>query len=370
MNAPAENTAQLSYFEQLGDKLHHISALFKRQKKAEGDAMSEFAYELAQLGFSFVFANSVSDDFEEDIENINYYMTKYKPAFEQNSDYKFPEIDLDFILSVRKFTNIFEIRKAAQTATIPQLETAQFIWKTICLVIGQLVPEEQRSEIGLTPARRFQGAFGPLVQSLIVVALQTEGQAALVRIFELLAAGADQLEAARECGVWTGHEGAQQFWTESPAPISWSRWKVFGWNFGKGSIALCLSKNEELDHEKLGVFGSENSSAITSSGLPSPLGKNLRNWAAHEINYKTEADGHRACDGPRLEEALADLMAETSYDKVEIDSKRAVSISLVRAACVRLARVLQDSGSGGVFAKAWLNIASTDPLPEVRFALS
>jgi hypothetical protein len=115
--------------------------------------------ELAQLGFSFVFANSVSGDFEEDIENINYYMTKYKPAFEKSSDYKFPEIDPDFILSVRKFINIYEIRKAAQTATIPRLETAQFIWKTFCLVIGQLGPEEQRSEIGLTPARRLQGAF-------------------------------------------------------------------------------------------------------------------------------------------------------------------------------------------------------------------
>jgi hypothetical protein len=220
MNAPTENTGQLSYFEQLGDKLHNISALFKQQKKIQGDAMSEFACELAQLGFSFVFANSVSDDFEEDIENINYYMTKYKPPFEKSGDYKFPEIDPDFILSVRKFMNIFEIRKAAQTATIPQLETAQFIWKTICLVIGQLGPEEQRSEIGLTPARRFQGAFGPLVQSLIVVALQTEGQAAFVRIFELLAAGADKFDAARKRGAWTGHEGAQQFWTEScPHPL-------------------------------------------------------------------------------------------------------------------------------------------------------
>ena len=80
-------------------------------------------------------------------------------------------------------------------------------------------------------------------------------------------------------------------------PISWSRWKVFGWNFGKGSIALCLSKNEEVDHEKLGVFGSENSSAITS-GLRSAFGKNLRNWTAHEINYKTKADNHRACEPP------------------------------------------------------------------------
>ena len=80
MNAPAENTAQLSYFEQLGDKLHNISALFKRLKKVQGDAMSEFAYELAQLGFSFVLANSVSDDFERDIENINCYMTKLQTA--------------------------------------------------------------------------------------------------------------------------------------------------------------------------------------------------------------------------------------------------------------------------------------------------
>ena len=108
-----------------------------------------------------------------------------------------------------------------------------------------------RSELGLTTARRFQGAFGPLVQSMIVVALQTEGNAALVRIFELLAAGADQLEAARECGVWTGHEGAQQFWTES-RPSPGAVWKVFGWNFGEGSIILLPSKNEELDSRKIG----------------------------------------------------------------------------------------------------------------------
>jgi hypothetical protein len=53
MNSPFESTTQLSYFEQLGDKLHNIAVFFKRQKKAEGDTMSEFAYELAQLGLSF-----------------------------------------------------------------------------------------------------------------------------------------------------------------------------------------------------------------------------------------------------------------------------------------------------------------------------
>ena len=93
-------------------------------------------------------------------------------------------------------------------------------------------------------------------------------------------------------------EGAQQFWTESRPHLRWSRWKVFGWNSGKGLIALCLSKNEELDHEKLGVFGSENSSAITSSGLRSASEKICATRAAHEINYKTKSDAHHACDQP------------------------------------------------------------------------
>src|SRR5208282_5912042 len=154
MNAPAEHATHFSYFEQLEDALHNIAVAFKRQKKAEGDAMSEFAYELAQLGLSFALANSISDDFEEELEHINYYMTKYKPPFEKNSDYKFPEIAPEFILSKRKFTNIFEIRRAVQKATTTQVEMAQFIWKTICRVIAQLWPEEPSSELGLTTARQ------------------------------------------------------------------------------------------------------------------------------------------------------------------------------------------------------------------------
>ena len=78
----------------------------------------------------------------------------------------------------------------------------------------------------------------------------------------------------------------------------------------------------------------------------------------------------RAHDIPRLEEALGDLMVETSYEDVEFDSKRATSISLIRVECVRLARALQKNGADGVNAKAWLNAANTDPLPEVRFALA
>jgi hypothetical protein len=55
------------------------------------------------------------------------------------------------------------------------------------------------------------------------------------------------------------------------------------------------------------VFGSENSSAITPSELRSASEKNLRNGAAHEINCKTKADGHRACDPKRLGDAQRNL---------------------------------------------------------------
>jgi hypothetical protein len=219
MNAPAVNTTQLSYFERLEDALHGVASIFMRQKEAEGDAMSTFAYQLAQLGFSFVLANSISDDFAGEIENINRHLSSYKPPFAKVTDYKFPEIDFEFILSKRKFINIFEIRTAAQSATLAQLETAQFIWKTICRVIGQVWPEEAPAELGLTTTRQFQGTFGPMVLSIIVVSLQTQGHTPLVRIFALLAARADELETARARGIWAGAKGAQKFWAENRAHL-------------------------------------------------------------------------------------------------------------------------------------------------------
>jgi hypothetical protein len=133
MNAAAENTTPISYFEQLEDALHSVASIFRRQKKREGDDISTFAYQLAQLGLSFALANSVSNDFEADIKNINVNMAKYRPYFTEKTDYKFRELHPEFFLSMRKFTNIFEIRKTVQTATPAQFETSQFIWKTICV---------------------------------------------------------------------------------------------------------------------------------------------------------------------------------------------------------------------------------------------
>jgi hypothetical protein len=76
----------------------------------------------------------------------------------------------------------------------------------------------------------------------------------------------------------------------------------------------------------------------------------------------------RVRDAPRLEEVLGDLIVATSYEAIDFESKKAVSISLVRAECVRLAHALKVDGASGTNAEAWLTTANSDPLPEVRFA--
>jgi len=74
-------------------------------------------------------------------------------------------------------------------------------------------------------------------------------------------------------------------------------------------------------------------------------------------------------DGLRLDEALGDLFVEKAYDRIELDSREAASVSLVRAECVRLSHALKTARVGGPNAENWLKAARQDPLPEVRFAV-
>lgn len=81
----------------------------------------------------------------------------------------------------------------------------------------------------------------------------------------------------------------------------------------------------------------------------------------------------RADDRVPLDEALGDLKNASSYENIDWDSKDAVSASLVRAECVRLSDALRKAGIAGPSAQGWLGwleLAATDSLPEVRFALS
>ena len=71
----------------------------------------------------------------------------------------------------------------------------------------------------------------------------------------------------------------------------------------------------------------------------------------------------------RLLHALSDLRTETKYSNILLDSRRAVSISLVREQCVRLAHSLKQRTVDDGTLEGWLEEGLSDALPEVRFAL-
>ncbi len=75
-------------------------------------------------------------------------------------------------------------------------------------------------------------------------------------------------------------------------------------------------------------------------------------------------------DFDRLMKALSKIRLEFRYEDVDFDSVRAVSISLVRAECVKLAVVLKDRIADDGTLRAWIDEAKSDPLPEVRFSLA
>jgi hypothetical protein len=75
-----------------------------------------------------------------------------------------------------------------------------------------------------------------------------------------------------------------------------------------------------------------------------------------------------ADDATRLMNALSDLREEAKYSDVLSNSRRAVTISLVRQQCVRLARLLKGKILDDGTLAAWLEEGRLDPLPEVRFA--
>jgi len=84
------------------------------------------------------------------------------------------------------------------------------------------------------------------------------------------------------------------------------------------------------------------------------------------LEAATLTDRHKE----RIAQALEELLFETDYQKVERDSRFAITVSLTRAECVRLAAALQQHGAAGRAFQDWLSAASIDPLPEVRFAVA
>lgn len=72
----------------------------------------------------------------------------------------------------------------------------------------------------------------------------------------------------------------------------------------------------------------------------------------------------------RLMRAMGDLLVETEYADIDIASRKAVSVSLTRVECVKLAMVLRELVDDDGTLCEWINAAKCDPLPEVRFSVN
>lgn len=75
-------------------------------------------------------------------------------------------------------------------------------------------------------------------------------------------------------------------------------------------------------------------------------------------------------DLQRLMQSLSMIRSEFRYENVEFDTMRAVTVSLVRAECVKLAAALKGRVVDDGTLQGWDDEAQSDPLPEVRFALA
>lgn len=75
-------------------------------------------------------------------------------------------------------------------------------------------------------------------------------------------------------------------------------------------------------------------------------------------------------DLKRLMQAMSMIRSEFRYENADFDTMRAVSISLVRAECVKLAIVLKGRVADDGTLQGWIDEAKSDALPEVRFALT
>ncbi len=75
-------------------------------------------------------------------------------------------------------------------------------------------------------------------------------------------------------------------------------------------------------------------------------------------------------DKRELTNALDRLWGETSYGVWDTRDLRTVTITLVRAECVRLAQRLKNAGMKDEAISRWIDSTKDDPVPEVRYALS
>jgi hypothetical protein len=74
-------------------------------------------------------------------------------------------------------------------------------------------------------------------------------------------------------------------------------------------------------------------------------------------------------DRSRITYLLGEMLVEYQYEKIDPESRQAITVSLIRAECVRIANALKITDAAADSVVAWLDAMNSDPLPEVRFSL-
>jgi hypothetical protein len=95
------------------------------------------------------------------------------------------------------------------------------------------------------------------------------------------------------------------------------------------------------------------------TGLPAMLGAALVLFKENFLSTE---------DIQRLVETMSRIRQTARYEDVDLATMEAVSVSLLRAECVKLAVALKDRVADNGVLQAWIDESESDPLPEVRFS--
>jgi hypothetical protein len=153
---------------------------------------------------------SLPDEFTEDLDYIKSCILSQDENGEKPRALNINFIEIPFIRKIRKILNIFELHEAVCSASEQQFNISIFIWNQICRLF-ELPFREQEIEIGLTMGRRMRASFGPPILSCILLALRTNGGADFVQLFRILNRKLDDLEIARNAGLWQGPGGFKKY---------------------------------------------------------------------------------------------------------------------------------------------------------------
>lgn len=130
----------------------------------------------------------------------------------------------------------------------------------------------------------------------------------------------------------------------------------------QASFALLIWRRLQKSPATCGLV----SRLVQQVGLNIAPGRTAMLWTVRELHRDQSLSKPQIAS---LVECLPDIFESCDYSKLNAHSEDAVSVSLARAACVRLASdILKGSGREHSTLRLLLNAAREDQLPEVRFA--